>query len=74
MIWISQEPLDTISQTVEYLKKEFEMKDLGKQSFVWDYSLSTLTMKSLCIKYYIQKRVLKRFNMDQSHPLSSTWA
>ena len=50
MIWISQEPLDTISQTVEYLKKEFEMKDLGKKSFVWDYSLSTLTMKSLCIK------------------------
>ena len=44
-----------ISQTIEYLKKEFEMKDLGKQSSVWDYSLSTLMMESLCIKWHIHK-------------------
>ncbi|GMI81042.1 cysteine-rich RLK (RECEPTOR-like protein kinase) 8 [Hibiscus trionum] len=30
-----------ISLTVECLKKEFEMKDLGKQDFVLDYILST---------------------------------
>lgn len=33
--------------------------------------MSTLNMESLCIKRHIQKKVLKRFNMDQSHPLSS---
>ena len=35
-----------ISITMDYLKKEFEMKDLGKTRFCLDYKLSTLRMES----------------------------
>ena len=58
-----------LAKTAEYLKKEFEVKDLGKTK--------------LCLGLYVEhkengiiihqssniERLLKRFNMDKAHPL-----
>ncbi|KAL6313570.1 hypothetical protein AAG906_006937 [Vitis piasezkii] len=48
-----------LTRTTNYLKKEFEMKDLGKTKFF-------LVHQSTYIK-----KVLKHFYMDKAHPLSS---
>ena len=60
-----------ISQTVEYLKKEFEMKDLGKTKFCLGLQLEYMKDGILVHQKAYTEKVLKRFNMDQSHPLTS---
>ena len=60
-----------ISQTVEYLKKEFEMKDLGKTKFCLGLQLEYMKDGILVHQKTYTEKVLKRFNMDQSHPLTS---
>ncbi|KAL1219805.1 Retrovirus-related Pol polyprotein from transposon TNT 1-94 [Cardamine amara subsp. amara] len=60
-----------IFQTVEYLKKEFEMKDLGKTIFCLGLQLEYINNGILVHQMAYTEKVLKRFNMDQSHPLSS---
>ncbi|KAL1214883.1 Retrovirus-related Pol polyprotein from transposon TNT 1-94 [Cardamine amara subsp. amara] len=62
---------EEISQTVEYLKKEFEMKDLGKTRFCLGLQLEYMNNGILVHQTTYTEKVLKRFNMDQSHPLSS---
>ena len=62
---------EELIKTTNYLKKEFEMKDIGKTSYCLglqiEYCLNGVLIHQLS---YIEK-VLKRFYMDKSHPLSS---
>ncbi|KAG7529163.1 Ribonuclease H-like superfamily [Arabidopsis suecica] len=60
-----------IAQTVEYLKKEFEMKDLGKTKFCLGLQLEYVNDGILVHQKAYTEKVLKRFNMDKAHPLSS---
>ncbi|KAL1199181.1 Retrovirus-related Pol polyprotein from transposon TNT 1-94 [Cardamine amara subsp. amara] len=60
-----------ITQTVEYLKKEFEMKDLGQTRFCLGLQLEYMNNGILVHQMAYTEKVLKRFNMDQSHPLTS---
>ena len=59
-------------KTANYLKKEFEMKDLGKTRYCLglqiEYCLNGVLIHQ---SSYIEK-VLKRFYMDKSHPLCET--
>ncbi|KAL6322664.1 hypothetical protein AAG906_015350 [Vitis piasezkii] len=61
---------EELTRTTNYLKKEFEMKDLGKQNLVSPtiehFPNGVLVHQSTYIK-----KVLKRFYMDKAHPLSS---
>ena len=52
---------EEISVTMDYLKKEFEMKDLGKTKFCLGLQVEHLKEEFLCIKLPIQKRCLKDF-------------
>ena len=60
-----------ISQTVEYLKKEFEMKDLGKTKLCLGLQLEYISDGILVHQKAYTEKVLKRFNMVDCHPLSS---
>ena len=60
-----------IAQTVEYLKKEFEMKDLGKTKVCLGLQLEYIKGRILVHQKAYTEKVLKRFNMDQAHPLTS---
>ena len=48
------------------------MKDLGKKNIVLACRSNIVQMVSLSINQRIQRKVLKRFYMDKSHPLSSS--
>ncbi|KAG7559105.1 Reverse transcriptase RNA-dependent DNA polymerase [Arabidopsis thaliana x Arabidopsis arenosa] len=60
-----------ISQTVDCLKAEFEMKDLGKTKFCLGLQLEYVKGGILVHQAAYTEKVLKRFNMDQAHPLTS---
>ena len=60
-----------LSKAVDYLKKEFEMKDLGKTKFCIGLQLEHLTNGILIHQSTYTKKVLKRFYMDKAHPLST---
>ena len=62
---------EEISFTVEYLKKEFEMKDLGKTKFCLGLQIEHLKNGILVHQKTYTENVLKRFYMDGAHPLSS---
>ena len=47
--------LEELSKTIEYLKKEFKMKDLGKQNFTLVYKLSIWQIGYLFINQLMQK-------------------
>ena len=48
--------IEELTTTVEYLKKEFEMKDLNKSNFGLGYKLSTCQVKYLSIKKFTLKK------------------
>ena len=54
------------------MKYEFEMKDLGKTKNFPRSSDRTLIWRSFCSPVDLYWKVLKRFNMDKSHPMSSS--
>ena len=62
---------EELIKTTNYLRKEFEMKDFGKTRYCLilqiEYYLNGVFIHQ---SSYIEK-VLKRFYMDKSHPLSS---
>ena len=58
-----------ISQTVECLKKEFEMKDLGKTKFCLGLQFEYKANGILVHQETYTEKILKQFNMDQAHPL-----
>ena len=60
-----------LSKFVECLKKEFEMKDLGKTKFCLGLQIEHLTNEIFIHQSTYTEKVLKRFYMDKSHPLST---
>ena len=62
---------EELTKTAEYLKKEFEMKDLGKKKFCISLQIEHFPNGVLVHQSTYIKKILKRFNMDQAHPLSS---
>jgi hypothetical protein len=58
---------------MSYLKMEFEMKDLGKTKLCLGLQFEHLPEGVLIHQSTYTNRVLKRFNMDKSHPLRTPW-
>ena len=58
-------------KTANYLWKEYEMKDLGKTSYCLGLQIEYCLNDVLIHQSSYTKKVLKRFYMDKSHPLSS---
>ncbi|GJW15786.1 uncharacterized protein Tco_0019919 [Tanacetum coccineum] len=58
-----------VTKAVECLKKEFEMKDLGKTKFCLGLQIDLKNGILVHQNAYIDK-LLRRFYMDKSHPLS----
>ena len=61
---------EELTKTAEYLKKEFEMKDLGKTKFCIGLQIEHFPNGMLVHQSTYIKKILKRFNMDKAHPLS----
>ena len=62
---------EEIEKTAKLLKKEFEMKDLGVTKLCLGLQIEHLYNDIFIHQSnYIQK-MLKRFNMDKAHPLST---
>ncbi|GJU80997.1 hypothetical protein Tco_1283362 [Tanacetum coccineum] len=64
-------PVGELPKAVEYLKKEFEMKDLGKTKFCLRLQIEHLKNGILVHQNPYIDKLLKRFYMDKSHPLST---
>ena len=63
---------EELIRTTKYLKKEFEMKDLGKTKFCLDLQIEHFPTGVLVHQSTYTKKILKRFYMDKAHPLSSS--
>ena len=66
LIWT----LEELIKTIDYLKKEFEMKNLGKTKYCFDLQIEHYS-NGVLIHFTYTEKVLKHFHMDKSHPLSS---
>ncbi|CAM8895734.1 unnamed protein product [Rhodiola kirilowii] len=67
IIGTSKEILEVIS----YLKKEFEMKDLGKTKYCLGLQIEHIQNGIFVHQSNYTKKIIKRFNMDKSNPLST---
>ena len=65
------ETLEELIKTIDYLKKEFEMKDLGKTKYCLGLQIEHCLDGVLIHQLTYTEKVLKHFHMDKSHPLSS---
>ncbi|RVW88003.1 Retrovirus-related Pol polyprotein from transposon TNT 1-94 [Vitis vinifera] len=61
--------LEELTRTTNYLKKEFEMKDLGKTKFCLGLQIEHFPNGVLVHQSTYIKKVLKRFYMDKAHLL-----
>ena len=62
---------EELSKIAEYLKKEFEVKDLGKTKLYLGLELEHKANGIIVHQSAYTKRVLKRFYMDNAYPLST---
>ncbi|XP_070055840.1 uncharacterized mitochondrial protein AtMg00810-like [Nicotiana tomentosiformis] len=62
---------DVLPKDVEYLNKEFEMKDLGKTKFCLGLKIEHVTNEIFIHQSTYTEKVLKRFYMDNAHTLST---
>ncbi|KAF7137709.1 hypothetical protein RHSIM_Rhsim07G0041900 [Rhododendron simsii] len=62
---------EELIKTAEYLKREFEMKDLGKTKFCLGLQIEHLPNGILVHQSAYTEKVLKQFYMDKAHPLST---
>ena len=62
---------EEFTRTTNYLKNEFEIKDLGKTKFCLDLQIQHFPNRVLVHQLTYIKKVLKRFYMDKAHLLSS---
>ncbi|GJT90943.1 hypothetical protein Tco_1079788 [Tanacetum coccineum] len=60
-----------IEHTAKLLKNEFEMKDLGMTKFCLGLQIKHLRDGVFVHQSNYTEKLLKRFNMDKAHPLSS---
>ncbi|KAJ9554079.1 hypothetical protein OSB04_018124 [Centaurea solstitialis] len=58
-------------ETSNYLKKEFEMKDLGKTKFCLGLQIEHLKNGIFIHQSAYTEKILKKFYMDKAHPLST---
>ena len=58
-------------KTRDYLKNEFEMKELGKTKFCLGLQIEHLSNGILIHQSTYTEKVLKQFLMDKAHPLST---
>nr|AQY61295.1 Pol [Coffea arabica] len=63
--------LEEIQNSVEYLKKEFEIKDFGKTKFCLGLQIEHLKGGIFVHQTAYTRKVLKRFYMDKAHTLST---
>ena len=63
--------LEELIITMKHLKKEFEMKDLGKTIFCFGLQIEYFPIGVLVHQSTYTKKILKCFNMDKTHHLSS---
>ena len=62
---------EELAKTAEYLKKEFEVKNLGKSKLCLSLQLEHKANGIIVHQSSYIERLLKRFNMDKAHPLST---
>ena len=62
---------EDIIKAANYLKKEFEMKDLGKTRYCLGLQIEHCSNGILVHQSTYIEKVLKRFYMDKSHPVNS---
>ena len=62
---------EDLTKATTYLKDEFEMKDLGKTKYYLGQPIEHKSNGILIQQSTYVKKVLKLFNMDKAHPLSS---
>ena len=62
---------EELAKTAEYLKKEFEVKDLGKTKLCLGLELEHKANGIIVHQSAYIERLLKCFNMDKTHPLST---
>ena len=60
-----------LTKVTNYLKKEFEMKDLGKIRYCLGLQIKHCSNGILVHQSTYIEKVLKRFYMDKSHPVNS---
>ena len=63
--------LEELIKTIDYLKKEFEIKDLGKTKYYLGLYIKHCSDCVLIHQSTYIEKVLQRFHMDKSYPLSS---
>ncbi|XP_047264623.1 uncharacterized protein LOC124896826 [Capsicum annuum] len=63
--------LEEVQKAIEYLKKEFEMKDLGKTKLCLGLQIEHLANRIFIHQAAYTQKVLKRFYMDKAYPLST---
>ena len=62
---------EELTRTTNYLKNDFEMKDLGKTKLCLGLQIEHFPNGVLVYQSTYIKKVLKHFYMDKAHPLSS---
>ena len=62
---------EELKETTNYLKKEFEMKDLGKTRFCLGLQIERNSNEMSVHQSNYTKNVLKRFGMNKAYPLST---
>ncbi|KAM0982081.1 hypothetical protein ACFX2A_015350 [Malus domestica] len=60
-----------LNKTAEYLKNEFEMKNLGKTKYCLSLQIEHCVNGILDHQSAYIKKILKRFGMDKAYPLST---
>ena len=62
--------LEELTKTANYLKNEFEMKDLSKTNFFLGLQIEYISNGILIHQSTYTEKVMKYFHMDKAHPLS----
>ena len=62
---------EELIKTIDYFKKEFEIKDLRKTKYYLGLQIEHCSDGVLIHQSTYTEKVLKCFHMDKSHPLSS---
>ncbi|CAM8902209.1 unnamed protein product [Rhodiola kirilowii] len=62
---------EEIHEVISYLKREFEMKDLGRTKYCLGLQIEHLQSGILVHQSNYTRKIIKRFNMDKCNPLST---
>ncbi|CAM8940081.1 unnamed protein product [Rhodiola kirilowii] len=62
---------EEIHEVISYLKRKFEMKDLGRTGYCLGLQIEHMQSGILVHQSNYTRKIIKRFNMDKSNPLST---